>query len=198
VGFVLYWGKGFRRNLADEDIQCLEFLRTLGRRVGETHGPGAAFTLIFTDTHAELNGHSDIDVAQYFSDVEQAAATRGFSTCILSQIVATKGDMNIVADEPDPELLEKLQACATRWYRGDGTAIAGAKKYYEMNMIEKNAVQTAFPDSIFVTFNGSEMRQMFPERLPIFYMYSLRRGTSVKPWFLPAVRAIEPALEVVE
>ena len=34
--------------------------------------------------------------------------------------------------------------------------------------------------------NGSELRSLFPERLPVFYMYSLRRGTCVKPWFLPA------------
>ena len=47
--------------------------------------------------------------------------------------------------------------------------------------------------SIFITFNGSEFRCLFPERLPIFYMYSLRRGVSVKPWFLPPVAALEPA-----
>jgi hypothetical protein len=53
-----------------------------------------------------------------------------------------------------------------------------------MNMIERRAVELAFPRSIFVTFNGSEFRGLFPQRLPIFYMYSLRRGVSVKPWFL--------------
>jgi hypothetical protein len=55
-----------------------------------------------------------------------------------------------------------------------------------MNMTEKRAVEHAFPRSIFVTFNGSEFRRLFPERLPIFYMYSLRRGISVKPWFVAA------------
>ena len=62
-----------------------------------------------------------------------------------------------------------------------------------MNMVEKRAVQFAFPRSIFVTFNGSEYRSLFPDRMPIFYMYSLRRGTGVKPWFLPAPQA--PVLE---
>jgi L-tyrosine isonitrile synthase len=56
-----------------------------------------------------------------------------------------------------------------------------------MNMVEKRAVEFAFPRSIFVTFNGSEFRSLFPERLPVFYMYSLRRGVSIKPWFLPQV-----------
>lgn len=54
--------------------------------------------------------------------------------------------------------------------------------------IEKQAVETAFPDAIFVTFNGSELRPLFPDRMPIFYMYSVRRGVAVKPWFMPAER----------
>jgi L-tyrosine isonitrile synthase len=73
-----------------------------------------------------------------------------------------------------------------KWYRGEGTVEQGALKYYRMNMVERRAVELAFPRSIFVTFNGSKMRGLFPKSLPIFYMYSLRRGFSVKPWFLPA------------
>jgi len=60
---------------------------------------------------------------------------------------------------------------------------AGRAEFYQMNMIERRAVELAFPRSIFVTFNGSEFRGLFPQRLPIFYMYSLRRGIRVKPWF---------------
>ena len=26
---------------------------------------------------------------------------------------------------------------------------------------------------------------LFPDTMPIFYMYSLKRGVAVKPWFLP-------------
>jgi hypothetical protein len=82
-------------------------------------------------------------------------------------------------------VLAKLGACAAKWFRGEGTANEGAARYLQMNMVEKRAVQFAFPRSIFVTFNGSEYRCLFPERMPIFYMYSLRRGMAVKPWFLP-------------
>jgi L-tyrosine isonitrile synthase len=58
--------------------------------------------------------------------------------------------------------------------------------YYQMNMVEKRAVELAFPRSIFVTFSGSELRSLFPKHLPIFYMYSIKRGVSSKPWFLDA------------
>jgi hypothetical protein len=73
-----------------------------------------------------------------------------------------------------------------KWYHGAGSAEQGAVIYFHMNMIEKRAVELAFPNAIFATFNSSKFRILFPKRLPIFYMYSMQRGMSVKPWFLPA------------
>jgi hypothetical protein len=196
IHFILYWGKGLRRSLDQADIQCLDFLSKMGHRIRETYAPGAAFTLILTDTHAALNGHPHVETAQYFREVSQSAVMRDFSTCILSRLVTAQGDMHAAHEEPDSQLLEKLQSCASRWYRADGSAISGAKKYYDMNMIEKAAVERAFPESVFITFNGSEMRSIFPDNLPIFYMYSLKRGTSVKPWFLPTVEETRRQFEI--
>ena len=81
-------------------------------------------------------------------------------------------------------MLSQLIHSAARWYRGHHDIEAGARQYYALNMIEKDAVAQAFPDAIFITFNGSDIRALFPQTLPIFYMYSLKRGTAVKPWFL--------------
>ena len=78
-------------------------------------------------------------------------------------------------------------------YRGDGSPKQGAIGYYHMNMIERRAVQLAFPSSIFLTFNGIEYRRLFPELMPIFYMYSLKRGTAEKPWFLPRIQHLTEA-----
>jgi hypothetical protein len=189
VSFVLYWGKGPRCRIGEPDIACLDFLASLARRVREAYAPGAAIKLIFTDTHAELNGHAPCEIRKYFAAVEACAGERGFATCLLGELTgATPDAASIVPDDdvvPEEETLERLAACARKWYRGDGTAGQGALKYYQMNMIEKRAVERAFPGSIFVTFNGSELRSLFPDRLPIFYMYSLRRGVGIKPWFLP-------------
>ena len=190
LSFVLYWGKGPRCDLAQPDIQCLDFLASLSDRVAKTHAPGAALNLVFTDTHARLNGHLRADLRRYFSQVDAAARQRGFDTCWLSeiasvpQIAAEKSRLN---DEMVPQhTLTLLIASARKWYRGCGSPEQGAVTYYRMNMLERRAVELAFPCSIFLTFNGSELRNLLPEHLPIFYMYSLRRGTSVKPWFLPA------------
>lgn len=186
VPFVLYWGKGPRSRLDEPDIECLDYLDALARRVRDVYEPGVAITLIFTDTHAQLNGHPSHSIGEYFAGVEVGARQRGFASCWLGDLTsAAAAAANDRMDDAPHDMLARLSACAMKWYRGDGTADQGALQYYRMNMVERRAVELAFPRAIFVTFNGSEYRGLFPERLPIFYMYSLRRGVSVKPWFLP-------------
>lgn len=196
VPFVLYWGKGPRGTLDAPDTTCLDYLASLRSRVRGVYEPGATFRLIFTDTHATLNGHAPKDMEAYFDAVEDAACKRGFSGCWLSELVfaaEAAGAIDCADDDIPDDMLAKLGACAAKWFRGEGTVEAGAARYLQMNMVEKRAVQFAFPRAIFVTFNGSEFRSLFPDRMPIFYMYSLRRGTSIKPWFLPA-----PPMPVVQ
>jgi hypothetical protein len=196
VSFALYWGKGPRWALATPDIECLDFLVRLADRVEKAHAPGVSLNLIFTDTHARHNGHTEIGINRYFSEVDIAARKRGFGTCLLGDLVRRS---EIAAgkelhDESVPKaVLPMLIASARKWYRGASSSEQGAIIYYRMNMIERRAVELAFPWSIFITFNGSEFRALLPQHLPIFYMYSLRRGTSMKPWFLPLHAAPCPA-----
>jgi L-tyrosine isonitrile synthase len=187
VDFVLYWGKGPRCGLAEPDVQCLDYLAALGSRVRAVYEPGAAFKLVLTDTHAELNGHARETIDSYYRAVDAAARERGFATCRLSDLARRAATPPIdPADGEMPEdVLENLATSALKWYRGNGTAEEGALRYFRMNMVERSAVEVAFPRSIFITFNSSKLRVLFPQHLPIFYMYSLRRGFGVKPWFLP-------------
>jgi hypothetical protein len=187
VPFVLYWGKGPRSNLGMPDIQCLDYLAALARRVRAVHPRGAAIKLIFTDTHAALNGHSPASMRGYFGEMDIKARQYGFDTCWLSHIIraAEATATSDPADDALPEeMLRRLAESARKWYRGEGTAEQGALQYSRMNMVEKRAVEIAFPRAIFITFNGSDLRSLFPTRLPIFFMYSLRRGMSIKPWFV--------------
>lgn len=186
VSFVLYWGKGPRCTLAEPDLVCLDYLAKLAHRVREAHKPGATIRLIFTDTHAMLNGHSSESMQRYLAMVEAEARKRNFGACFLSRLTAAERSNDPIEPPHVPEqLLQILSESAGKWFHGDGTVEEAALKYYRMNIGEKRTVEFAFPGSIFITFNGSELRDLFPENLPIFYMYSLRRGTGVKPWFLP-------------
>jgi hypothetical protein len=175
--------------LADPDIQCLDFLDLLADRVRHVHASGALLNLIFTDTHARLNGYRQSEISKYFAEVGVAARERGFYTCWLSELVGAlqsstaPSSIDLTIQE---SMLSQLIASARKWYRGNGTPEQGAITYYRMNLVEKHAVEAAFPTSIFVTFNGSDLRDLFPPNMPVFYMYSLRRGFSIKPWFIPA------------
>jgi hypothetical protein len=188
LSFVLYWGKGPRCAVGQSDIQCLDFLGLLAERVRKAHAPGAAISLIFTDTHARLNGYPQFCIRTYFAQVRDAAYQRDFDTCWLGDLIRVPEITGATAlsfnAPPQVETLARLTASVRKWYRGPGSPEHGALIYYRMNMVERRAVELAFPSSIFITFNGSELRELFPERLPIFYMYSVRRGVSVKPWFL--------------
>jgi hypothetical protein len=188
VSFMLYWGKGPRSRLDQPDIQCLDFLSAMVGRIRRVYPPGATLRVIFTDTHAELNGHSPESIRSYFGDVETAARNHGFEACLLTDVLWTAERMGGLRKQVPPltdDFLQRLVAFATKWYRGEGTPEDGATKYYGLNMIEKQAVEIAFPPSIFITFNSSDFRSLLPERLPIFFMYSIKRGVSNKPWFLP-------------
>jgi hypothetical protein len=189
IPFVLYWGKGPRSRLAEPDTTCLDYLKGLADRIRGVYTPGAALTLIFTDTHAELNGHTQHSIREYFADIETAAGQRGFGICWLSSLkgAAETLDARELAKETiSAETLHDLSVSAAKWYRGHRTADEAALAYFQMNLVERQSVELAFPRSIFLTFNGSKMRSLFPKRLPVFYMYSLRRGKSVKPWFVLA------------
>jgi hypothetical protein len=189
LAFVLYWGRGRRDGVAAPERQCLDFLASLAARVRSLHGPGADMTIICTDTHAALNGHSALSTRRYFGEVEREAAARGFRTCFLGDLLIwAEGRIDAARafDPPSPEVLRGLTASAAKHYVGGQSPEDAARLYYQANMIEKQAVEAVFPDAIFITFNGSALRPLFPDRMPIFYMYSIRRGVAVKPWFMAA------------
>ncbi len=191
VSFVLYWGKGPRFERAHPDVLCLNYLNEFVNRITKIYKEGATITLIFTDTHARLNGFPSDATLQYFDEIADSAAQFNFRHCKLGELVNSLEKPHPTPELPSDDMISKLSLSAAKWYRGTNTPHAAARTYYAMNMIEKRAVGLAFPDAIFITFNGSEMRELFPDHLSIFYMYSLKRGTSVKPWFLPASSGAE-------
>jgi L-tyrosine isonitrile synthase len=188
IPFVAYWGKGPRCDIDEHDLKCVDYLAAFASRISAAYAPGALMKLIFTDTHARLNGYTDLGIRTYTGAVEIEAHQRGFETCTLSQLIQTtqaKAE-DYLDDNVPQDMLEKLCASAMKWYHGPDSVERGAVTYFHMNMIEKRAVELSFPKAIFATFNSSKFRILFPKRMPIFYMYSMQRGMSVKPWFLPA------------
>src|SRR3979490_163319 len=140
IRFVLYWGKGPRCNLGIPDIACLDYLAALAGRVRAVYEPGAAIKLIFTDTHAALNGHSPASMRGYFGVINIKARQYGFDTCWLSQIIraAEATATSDPADDALPEeTLRRLSESAKKWYRGEGTAGQGGLKKHRPKNNEK-------------------------------------------------------------
>lgn len=185
IPFVLYWGKGPRARIGRPDHDCLGYLGSMARRIATAYPPGVRMDLIFTDTHARLNGHAEHAISQYAADIEAAAGHRQFDCHRLSTLVRGRRGSRTRRAMPDLATLERLETCAAKWFHGEGSTGDGARRYFAMNMIEREVIEDRFPSAIFITFNGSDYRSLFPETLPIFYMYSLRKGVAVKPWFLP-------------
>jgi len=186
ISFVQYWGKGLRPTLAAPELACLNFLDSMLSRIGAIYEPGADLALVFTDTHAALNGHSQASIHSYFQDLTLAARRYRFHTCLLSSLLsAAEPDEMPERQVPPADLLAELRASAVKWFKGQGSAEEGAIRYFQSNMVERKVMERAFQRSIFITFNGSRFRCLFPGTLPIFYMFSLRHGVSDKPWFLP-------------
>jgi L-tyrosine isonitrile synthase len=187
VPFIMYWGKGPRPAMAKPDLDCIAFLDAMLDRVREVYTHGAKLKLLFTDTHALLNGHAPDAVRAYFGEIARYVGERGIETCWLGDVLRASGLADLETEEEMPqELGERLTASARKWYFGDGTVEEGALRYYRANMIERRGVEAIYPHSIMITFNTSALRALLPLGLPVFYMYSMRRGLSVKPWFVSA------------
>ena len=186
VPFILYWGKGPRVKAAVMEARCLEYLASLGNRVQQTYAPGARFELLLTDSHARLNGYADHDIDTYYDSITRSAAQFGFSCRRLTDVTASApaAIYGETLERPDPLLLSSLTLSAAKWYRGPDVAAVAAERYFALNMVERRAVAHAFASSIFITFNNSQFRELFPRDLPVFYMYSVKKGVAVKPWFM--------------
>ena len=195
--FVLYWGKGPRSDVDVPERDCLAYIAQMVGRIRAAYAPGAHITLIATDTHARHNGHTEFNIDKYFAQVAKAATQHHFFCVRLSMLVAKERNrVRVDIETPNASILDKLEPCAVKWYRGDNSVAAGAAEYFRMNMLEKRVVELAYPGAIFVTFNSAEYRELFPQELPVFYMYSTRKGNAVKPWFVDVDASEKPADDI--
>ena len=195
IPFVLYWGRGPRTAPAEPEQQCFEFLSAMFKRIEEAYPSGASATLILTDTHAELNGYCPASTKSYFdasaSQQRRAGSRPGASSELMESGREHLDLRNRRARSADPSA-----QCARRFgrealsrrRRGGGRS----DPLFPQQYAGEAGVENAFRGAIFVTFNGSDMRLLFPEGMPIFYMYSIRRGVGVKPWFMPAASVEAP------
>ncbi len=105
IAFVLYWGKGPRFEQAHPDTKCLNYLNDLVGRIQKIYQTGAQITLIFTDTHAKLNGFSLKVTHKYFSEIAMSAAKFNYHYCFLGDLVHDLELSYPIPSAPSEEML---------------------------------------------------------------------------------------------
>jgi asparagine synthase (glutamine-hydrolysing) len=180
IKFVMYWGKGERDFIGKNELQALDFLKTMFESISRIYKEKTRLTIVYTDTHAKLNGFEDEEIQSYKNSLEEILKKYNFSLVCMSKIANLEKYDEIKVEE---SFLNLLVNSARKHYKGNENIQKIAKWYYQQNQIEKQKITEYFENHIFLTYNGSEINPLFPEKMPIFYMYSTKKGDSEKPWF---------------
>jgi len=185
LSFVMYWGKGERDSPNERESDALKYLNDMLSKIRTEHAAGATAALILTDTHAQLNGHETANVNRYFLEMEKLASQyQGIQTIYFTTFCKLEEKLLIAKANTHPlskEVMNRLQPSALR-HSKKYPPEQGAALYYWQNQIEKEKVSSVFKNHIFVTYNGNDVDFLFPDDMPIFYMYSMARGRGEKPW----------------
>lgn len=186
IPFVMYWGKGKKKTANTKEKEALAFLHKMLGGIKNIYPPGFTVKIIFTDTHATLNGYNENEIKQYYDSVSYLKTKYNFNFLYLSELVEYKEEVLLEKVEDikiNPKLMNSLINSSKKHFKKEKDFVLGAKLYYLQNQIEKKIIDKTFSNSIFLTYNSNELDGILPEKIPLFYMYSLKKGTSIKPWF---------------
>jgi hypothetical protein len=191
--FLMLWGCGPRAVASAPDRMALEALGDLHAAAEQAAPVGTRADIVFTDGHATNNGHSVSHFRSYFRSVQQAAAGLNVTFHLESEIWRSVGLSHemICALERTPnfaaswnafELRDRFVLQASR-HSSSGDPAAAARHYYATCLLEREVLKRRFGRSVFLTYNGPEFNECFPD-LPTLYVYPGPRGRTDKPWFV--------------
>ncbi len=187
--FFMLWGVWKKTRANGAEKEALEIISEMLAEVKRVHAPGGRVTIVLADSHAELNLMDKASIYAYDSyagSFERFAQAKGFTTKRLSDVIAE----NYVAPRGIKAELERIQnseywpilvASASKYYEGENKT-AGAKRYVEKRLAEKPTLEKAFPNAIFLTYNGPRYDVLAPD-VPTSYPVANRARTNEKPWF---------------
>lgn len=195
--FLTYWGCGARDKPIEAERLAMERLRAFMDKASHTTVLTPCLTLLLTDVHCWVNGKPDERVASYFAEITRLANEFGFKTRLLSDVWAAGGQdpkafldpgyQHAYSDEQSwSALAEKLRdalVLQANKHAENGNPEAAGRKYLAGCELESAIIEDICSDSIFLTYNGEDADPFIPD-LPRMYIYSTKRGTAIKPWFM--------------
>ena len=195
IEFVMYRGIGERTTISNNEITWIKHLTSMLDRVRSVYDSWTIIHIVFTDTHGMMNNYSHEHIYWYYESLKNYIASQTWYTTqklsSLREKSPTPNDKTIPKKEESisSELLQELIRWAKRHYQTQHISDTEvnresiARNYYSINQYEKRIIENYFSESIFLTYNNSNHRSLFPDSLPIFYMYSLKKWYAEKPRF---------------
>lgn len=193
LNLLMFWGCGPRRSAAAPDRAAIEALGDLLAATEAAAPVRARAHVICTDLHATNNGHPESHFLTYFSEIRAQSAALDTSFELESAVWRrgglTKAAVAALEHEPafeerwqDFKLRDRFVQQASR-HSGLDDKTAAARHYYATCLLEREVLKSLFGQSVFLTYNGPEFNECFPD-LPTLYIYPGRRGRNDKPWFV--------------
>ncbi len=212
VELLMFWGQGQRDYVAAPEEMAAEFLAIALGNISSRISNDVVLNLVFCDSHIKFNGYEYSEeyqkqVTQLIRDkFAEQSGNLVVKPHLMSEVAGytpTKDGKSFkqyqefegmaASVELDPELQRSLTFAAMKNYKGqiEDPELA-AKNYYLLNLFENGPLAEKFEGSIFLTYNNRLHKYITPEGMPTFYMNSLNKNTSMKPWFTDE-RIVEPA-----
>lgn len=195
-GFVYYWGVGTKPMPGRPEEDFVNYLERFTTTFCEYFGRTAHFEVaILTDTHAGINSIPEEISRSYFADVRKRYEryNRAFEFASNLWRRASKDQeredllaRGILSSQwKSLEFAGLLEGMASRHYLGSPEKVSlAAKRYYRYNLIERQIVETLYPECFFVSWNSPELDPLFPNAMPILHLHVDARETDAeKPWF---------------
>lgn len=187
IKFALYWGKGDRNIAGVNEKAAFKYLSDFFNTLKKEYPKGSEVSIIFTDTHAKLNGYSNQTINEYYSSISKMTEADNFKTVLLSDLIGSSPDKPLITESEykiSDALFKKLKIACQKHDKSGRNIEEGAKLYFQQTQIENKIITQKYHDNIFLTYNSSDYNEVLPTSLPIFYMNSIRKGIKIKPWFM--------------
>lgn len=190
--FVLFWGAGRRRTLAQQDRESLDFVQsTLSSLAGEAQ-LDCEICLILADLHAQANGYEVDTVRAYLALIEEEASSRSIKSHWLSDDMREFGGAELYDGYSDaylergwsqiPKALKARIVEDVRHVAVSDNPMRSAKRYVAACSVEALILERLYGRHLFVTFSPPDLAFLLPS-LPTLFMFCNSRRESRRPWF---------------
>ncbi|HHD63114.1 MAG TPA: hypothetical protein ENK96_01845 [Desulfobulbaceae bacterium] len=194
VKFLMMWGVGTKQETGCWEEYALAQLEGMFREIKKIWPVGAALKIVFADTHARINRIPEAVIEHYYSSLLHLIKR---IPAFQSELIRLSALWNKCRRRPEDvacgkspdslisrEQYEFIKKNATKRYYGADPE-EGARRYLKARLADNMILEAEYSDHIFLTYNNPAVMAPFQPELPVLYVWSLRRGRSCSPWFLP-------------